>query len=380
MRKSNEGRFVRVILLGYTLFASGAAFGTDSLTLSKVHVVGTNRLSADDVVRGLDLKLGEATTQQKILHACERFRQLKLFETSRCRYSLDGRSLSLTILVEDKWRGAPVVFDNFVWVTKQQLLARLKHELPLFMPELPIHSALANDITRVLQQAVAERGITSRVEYDDRFWTERGMNVFFVNGISTPVTSLQVDGENAPPPEEVVKWSEFYTKENFSAARLTWIIDWVIRDLYAPRGYVRAVAREPVIQPLDDKNGVYPVRVILPISSGAMFTFDSVKFEGLAKGRAASLLAKWNLKPGAPYDPAYVKKFASDEILSASWAQRSKTESDVIRPCAKIDEASKKVTLTISVEVPRRTYTYHATKGDYECGGAVQTLTLRQAH
>ena len=93
------------------------------------------------------------------------------------------------------------------------------------------------------------------------------------------------------------------------------------------------------------KTDTYPVRVILHVSSGALFTFDSVKFEGLAKGHSASLLAKWTLKPGAPYDTAYVNKFMFDEILSAPWAPYSKTKGSSASPCARIDEASKKVSV-----------------------------------
>lgn len=360
------------------LSVQGVAVGTSSLTLSEIHLVGTKRLTTDDVVRGLDLKLGGATTRQNILQACSRFRQLKLFQSSHCRCRVEGQSLSLTIFVEDKWGGTPVVFDNFVWTTKQELLARLKHELPLFMPELPLHSGLANDIIRVLQQVVIEHGIKAPVRYDSMFWTERGMNVFLIDGISTPVKSLQIQGENPPSPEELLKWSQFYTKENFSAARLTWVIRWVIRDLYAPRGYLRPVVGQPVIQSLAEKDGTYPVRVILPISSGPLFTFDSVKFEGLAKERAASLLAKWKLKPGDPYDQAYVYKFTFDEILGAPWAQHSKTEADVARPCARIDEATKKVSLTITVEVPKRTYP--AMKEGPECSGVMGILRFLQAH
>jgi hypothetical protein len=357
------------------LSVPGAAVATHSPTLSEVHLVGTKRLTTDDVVRGLDLKLGGTTTRQNIVHSCDRFRHLNLFQSSHCRYRVQGHSLSLTIFVEDKWGGTPVVFDNFVWTTQKDLLVRVKHDLPLFMPELPVHSSLANDIIRVLEQVAAEHGIKAPVRYSE-WWTIRGLNVFFIDGLSTPVTSLQIEGENAPPPEEVLKWSEFYTKEYFSAARLTWVINFVKRDLYAPRGYLRPVVGEPVIQPLAEKDGTYPVRVILPISSGALFVFDSVKFEGLAKERSASLLAKWKLKPGAPYDPAYVDRFASAEIVREPWGQYSKTESVVARPCAKIDEASQKVSLTITVEVPKKTYKYQDTKGDYECGKGIFTLTL----
>ena len=197
MADSRFGCIPPIVLLGFVIAVPYVALGTDSLTLSAVHLVGTTRLTADDVIRGLDLKLGGATTQQGVLHACDRFRQLKLFGSPHCQTHVEGGNLTLTIFVNDKWRGTPVVFDNFVWTTQKELLARLKHEIPLFMPELPIHSTLTNDIIRVLTQVAAEHGIKSKVEYDDRYWTDRGMNVFFIEGISTPVASFQIEGE--PP-------------------------------------------------------------------------------------------------------------------------------------------------------------------------------------
>ncbi len=378
--KTCFGCLFHLILLGFMLAVPGVILGSGSLTLSAVHLVGTNRLTTDDLVSGLNLKLGQPTTEQNILEACYEFKQLKIFDSWHCRYHVAGRNLSLTISVNDKWGGTPVVFDNFVWTTQKDLLVRVKHEVPLFMPALPLYSGLVNDIIRVLDQVAAEHGIKAPVRYD-RWWTERGLNVFYIEGLSTPVTSLQIEGENAPTPEEVREWSVFYRKEDFSAARLTWVIIWVKRDLYAPRGYLLPVVGEPDIQPLPEKDGTYPVRVILPISSGALYIFDSVKFEGLAKEHSASLLAKWKLQPGAPYNPAYVNKFATDEILSASWGQHSRTESVVASPCAKIDEASRKVSLTITVEAPKKTYLYHQPeKGDYQCGGELFTLTFHPAH
>ena len=255
----------------------------------------------------------------------------------------------------------------------------MKRELPLFMPKLPESSGLTNDIVRVLEQVVNEHGIKASVRYDDSFWTLRGMNVFFIEGISTPVTALQIEGENQPPPDELLKWSQFYTKEDFSAARLTWVIRWVIRDLYKPRGYLRPVVGEPIVQFLGERDGTYPVRVILPISSGDRYTFDSVKFEGLAKEHAASLLPKWKLRPGDPYDKAYVDGFIFKEILSAPWAQHSKTESDVALPCTKIDGATKKVSLTVTVEAPKKAYP-GTQQFDEECGGGMGTLTFPPVH
>jgi hypothetical protein len=377
VRKYHAGRSAHILLIGFALFFPSPFARASSFTLSGVNLVGTKRLTADDVIRGLDLKLGEPTTQQNLLHACIHFQQLKLFHSSHCRYRVAGQRLFLTIFVEDKWGGMPVVFDNFVWTTREELLGRLKREIPLFMPELPESSRLTNDIIRVLEQVVAENGIKAHVRYDSSFWTLRGMNVFFIEGILTPVTSLQVNGENPPSSEEFLKWSQFYTKENFSAARLTWVIQWIIRDFYRPRGYLRPIVGQPIVQNLGQKDDTYLVSVILPISSGALYTFDSVKFEGVAKKHAASLFAKWKLKPGDPYDQAYVDKFTFDEILDSPWARHSKTEADVARPCAAIDEANKKVFLTLTVEAPKKTYS--VAKEGQECR-VVSTLIFPPSH
>jgi outer membrane protein assembly factor BamA len=370
---------VPILLAAYMLFLSGAATASDSPILTEVHLIGTNRLSTDDVVRGLGLKLGEATTRQDLRRACDHLKRINIFHSLNCHYRVKGHSASLTIFVDDKQDGLPIVFDNFVWTTKEELVTRLKQELPLFMDRLPQSSGLTNDIIRVLEQVTSEHGIKAQVEYDDHFWTERGMNVFYIDGISTPVSSLQIEGTDAPSSEKLEEWSKFYTKENFSAARLTWVVRWILRDLYFTRGYLHPTVGEPVIESLGEREGTYPVRVILPVVSGAQYKFDSVQFEGLAKEHSEFLHSKWKLKMGDPYDEAYVSSFTFDEILNATWARHSKTEADVALPCARINEASKTVSLTITVEVPKKTYPA-VEQGHEECGGIMSTLTFPIVH
>jgi outer membrane protein assembly factor BamA len=359
------------------LLLPNAAAAADALVLSEIRLVGTDQLSSEDVARGLHLKLGGQTSRNELIHACDQFRHLRLFGSSRCTYAIHDKRISLTIYV--KPLGMRIVFDNFVWTTTLELVARLKREIPLFMPELPESSGLTNDIIRVLQEVVSERGISAPVRYDDRFWTERGMNVFYIEGLSTPVAGFQIKGANAPSPEETQKFSDFYIKRNFSAAMFPRFVDSIIRDLYGSRGYIHAVAAEPIVQCLGEKDGALPVRVILPISSGDLYTFDSVNFAGLAKAHAASLLSNWKLKPGEPYNASYVNDFIFNTILGEPWAVYSKTQSrtefDVASPCGKIDVTTKKVSLTISVEAPRKAYTYSGTV-DKECSSAISRLVF----
>lgn len=365
MSNSPTIRLVGVLLIGLVICVPAISALASELVFAGVHLEGTDQLSPDDVIRGLGLHVGKPTDSRNLADACGRLQHLKLFGSLKCTYPVRGRRVWLAISV--KPIRMPVVFDNFVWTTKPELMARLKREIPLFMPDLPERSGLTNDIIRVLQEVVDERGIKGRVRYDAHYWTIRGMNVFYVEGISTPVIGIQVEGENAPSPEKVATRFQFYTKENFSAARLTWVTLWIIRDFYKPRGYLRPVVGEPNIQFLGEKDGTFPVRVVLHISPGDLYLFDSVEFKGLAKPHVPLLLSKWKLKPGTPYDEAYADNFISTDILDAPWAAHSKTESDVALTCTTIDGATKKVSLTITVEVPRKAYTLPKTP-DRECG------------
>ena len=187
-------RLIGAFVIGLLFYIPRISFGKDALVLSEVHLVGTDHLTVGDIVRGLNLRLGEPTTRQTLVGACADFKKLRLFRSTHCRPTIHGRSVALDINVEGE--GMRVVFDNFVWTTRAELLARLKQEIPLFKPGLPESSGLTSDILRVLQQVLDERGIKGAARYDDRFWTNRGMNVFYVQGISTPVASFQIEGQN----------------------------------------------------------------------------------------------------------------------------------------------------------------------------------------
>jgi hypothetical protein len=165
------GRAVRIFVIGLLCFLPTICSGTETFVLSEVHLGGTDQLTVADVVRGLNLRLSEPTTRQNLVAACVYLRKLQLFRSTHCRPTIHGHNVILDINVEGD--GMRVVFDNFVWTTRAELLTRLKREIPLFKPRLPESCGLTNNILGVLQQVVDERGIKGSVRYDDRFWTIR---------------------------------------------------------------------------------------------------------------------------------------------------------------------------------------------------------------
>lgn len=309
-------------------------------------------------------------TRQSLQQACDRLGKLRLFYSESCRVRADGRSLWIDLSVEPS-SGPPLMFENFVWTTRKNLLARLKQEIPLFTPEIPSDSALNPDIIRVLNNVIAERGIQGHVEID-KFWEDKGGGgyVFEVVGIKAPVVECAVEGEDAPSPEQVAKALPGCARDDFSVPLLNWIANDIVTDLYNSRGYLRPTVEEPIIQFLGERDGKFPVRVTFPISPGPQYRFRSVSFDGIATADSAELLAQWKLEPGDIYDTAYISDFEFNRILNQPWAQHTSASSDTIDQCAHVDEVNRTVSLTLTVKAPKRQETYSREK-QRSCGGGL---------
>jgi hypothetical protein len=355
---------------------SGARSSEDpEFVLAGATTAGTQTLSAGDLLRGLELKAGAPITKSALQQACDRLGKLRLFYSENCRVRIDGHSLWIDVKVEPS-AGPPLIFENFVWTTRKNLLARLKQEIPLFTPEIPSDSALNPDIIRVLNRIVAERGIQGHVEID-KFWEDKGGggHVFEVVGIKAPVVECTVEGEDAPSPEQVAEALPGCARDDFSMPLLNWIADDIATDLYNSRGYLRPTVEEPIIQFLGERDGKFPVRVTFPISPGPQYRFQSVSFEGIARAHSAELLAQWKLKPRDAYDTAYISDFEFNRILNQSWAQHSSTSSDTIDECANVDEVNRAVSLTITVSAPKKRETF-SPENARACGGEMMLFSF----
>jgi hypothetical protein len=361
-------------LSGCSSFRTAAPEGHE-FVLSGATVTGTQNLSPDDLLRGLDLRAGSSVTRQTLQQACDRLDQLRLFYSENCGVRVDGRNLWIDLKVQPA-AGPPLMFENFVWTTRKNLLARLKQELPLFTPEIPSDTALNPDVIRVLDKVVAERGIQGHVEID-RFWADKGGggHVFSIIGIKAPVVACVVGGEDAPSAEQVAKALPGCAREDFSMPLLNWISNDIVTALYSSRGYLHPVLEEPIVQFLGETNGQFPVRVVFPVSPGPQYRFRSVSFEGIARSHSAELLAEWKLRPGDIYDTAYISDFEFKNILNQPWAQHDATSGDTVYPCENVDESTKTVSLTLTVKVPKRQETF-SPRRERACGGGLMNFSF----
>ncbi len=325
---------------------SGAPDG--GLTLAGARISGTREISQQDLLRGLNLGISQPVTLSALRAACRALKALELFHSYQCDavreedkawIVLDVPASSTSAQYEDE-----IIFDNFVWLTRADLLARIKQAIPLFTSHLQINSPLNAQVLPVLNQIATDRVPLAHVVRDE-FWTERNKNVYKVEGIHVPVVAISVEGQNAP--RSIRQWAQGYESNEFSMALLNWRLNSVLEEAYFPRGYLHPIVQEPQVVFLGGKNGAFPVRIVLRIDSGPLYTFKALRLEGRAAAHKDELGSDWSLKPGAPYDLDYARQFFFS-VTKYDWARAAKRSAAGL-DCMRIDEIDRTVTLTIKI-------------------------------
>ena len=80
-----------------------------------------------------------------------------LFASLKYRYATSGNRLDVTFDIEETPWSMPVVFDNFVWLRDEELLAAVKQDVPTFDGTLPVNSEVSSYMTGVLQHLLDEQ-------------------------------------------------------------------------------------------------------------------------------------------------------------------------------------------------------------------------------
>lgn len=159
-----------LVLTFFTLscvFAQAQQSGKTQLSykLLSIHVRGLHQLREDQVVNASGLKLGEIAGENNFKQALEKLGDTGLFTnlSYAYRYSKEGCNLDLQISENDKL--LPILFDNFVWFSDQELTNLLHARVSLFDGRLPEAGNLADQVSDALNALLTERNISAKVDY-----------------------------------------------------------------------------------------------------------------------------------------------------------------------------------------------------------------------
>src|SRR5437763_8728508 len=282
-RDYNIEQIVRsAISIVFLIIAGANCHAQEQVTLRRVEVVGLKRLNAQQVIDLSGLKVGDITKRDAIDAAAQKLMDSGLFKKLGYRMSIKGNEAFVTFDVEEAARNLPVVFENFVWFSEQEIARAIRQDVPFFDGTAPEAGDTADKIAAALRRLLSQKNISGQVEFLPYVDTATGKVelLFTVKGVKIPVCSLRFPGAEAIPEEDLIKAAQPLLKADYSQKDISGFASYTLFPLYRHIGHLRAQFEQPAASVEDSASCAGGVAVTIPIDEGVASSWDKAEWSG----------------------------------------------------------------------------------------------------
>ncbi len=275
-------RLAAAAVLG-TLLWLGVRAQDTTWKLAAVQFQGLHINRPETAVEASGLQIGQAVTKDDLNAAAQRLIDSGLFSTLRYRYIYRGEDLTVIFTVEEQDVRVPVVFDNFVWFSDEEIVRAIRSQLPRFNgTALPSGSDTAA-IREGLRLLLHEKDVRSFVEVEEVTDPDTQAVTRFIvraQGAVIPICGLRFPGAGFIPEFELLKTVKSLIGSNYSRSEVAETVDERLLPLYHRTGRLRAEFQTPTAQPIDHPQCPDGVIVSVPVSEGYSYTWDRAEWTG----------------------------------------------------------------------------------------------------
>ena len=318
-----------------------------SFKLAKIDVVGAKRYTPAEVAMVSGLNLGQTVAVPDLDSAARRLASIGLFKSVKYQYVTAGTDMTLTFSMEEEALTTPVVFDNFVWFSDDELTTLLKQRIPQFNGLVPSNAGISAFLSRELEQILAARKIAGRVEFT--LATDRTTNRFIFTvtgaGAGLRVCAVRFDGAQGVADAVLQEAAQELMGADYSRSFTVAFANGTLTQLYRRRGFWKASIAPPNTTP-DAGGGCGGVTVTLPVSEGPAYTWDHAEWTGNAVLTVKDLDAAVAMKPGDVADA--VKIDAGLRSVHGAYAKQGYM-APTVKLTSRLDDAARKAVFEMAV-------------------------------
>jgi outer membrane protein assembly factor BamA len=277
--------------------------------IAGIQVAGHQRYSQEQVVRSSALVLGQRVSKRDLDETIARMAQTGLFARIGYRYSINkarAGQLTLTLEVEEPEWIIPVVFDNFVWFTDQELTTAVQNDVPTFDGTLPMTLRAADWMVRSLESILKLSDLAGRVVVRThlRDAASAGEYVFSVENAVVPICAVALIGVREENVAAALISLSAIKGTPYSRVSVAAAAQFALRDVYRQRGYFDTVVGVPS-HTLD--SSCQGVSVAIPVVEGVQFRWGRIEWTGVSAARADGLDRVLGLSNEGPADAAVLE-------------------------------------------------------------------------
>lgn len=271
-----------LILLAVTAVAQKAPQSTQAVRVDRIEVSGLERLTTAQVVARSGLQTGQTVDPETLDAAANRLLETGLFKKLSYHFSAKTGQGVLTFVVEELTSSVPVVFDNFVWFTNEELLAAVRKYVPNFDGAAPEAGPMTETIATALTELLRARKIAGEVEYtmSASLAGRHPEHIFSVRGAGLRVCALRYPGASAIPEKMLVQNSSGIFNHEYSRGYVVVYAESNLIPLYRERGRLRAAFGAPQVKLEKSPECENGVALALPVEEGAAYVWKKAEWTG----------------------------------------------------------------------------------------------------
>jgi len=294
-------RLILMVLL-ISIVAGAVAAQQAERKILRVEIQGLQRLKPDEVIATTQLKAGSPFSVEEVDAAGQRLIDTGLFTRVSYQTQTAGSNVTIIFQVEEaKSTQSPVVFDNFVWFTDEQLYIAIRREVPPFSGTAPDSGSMTDAIKQALQNLLNEKQIKGTVEY--AAWqtgldSGKQEHVFSVTGLPIPICKLSFPGAKNISEENLVMSSRQLTDADYSHKSAVAFGSFILYPLYREAGQWRAKFGAPNVKLEDSENCKGGVSLSIPVDEGPIYLWDKAEWSGNEALSTTALDDALGMKPG----------------------------------------------------------------------------------
>jgi outer membrane protein insertion porin family len=301
--------FVLILSISAAAWGQPAGKATLSYKLLSIQIKGLSQLPQEEVIRASGLQLGQTVTEQDFQQAVQKLGDTGLFQDVAYSYHYTPAGCDLSLQLSENDKLVPILFDNFVWFSDDELVSALKQWVVLFGGRLPLRGNMADKVSAALNSMLQERKISGEVQYlrsaalngpIDSYVYQVKFHPIVIRNIVFPGAS----GDDLPLLQNAAKplVGHEYLRSNMRPHEN---LDFL--PIYLARGYLRAQFSDSQATVVQDGPRTV-VDVNFPVTRGSQYRVTSLQWAGESAFPPEQLQHLIHLKTGEPANAIQLKE------------------------------------------------------------------------
>lgn len=295
------------------LFAQARKHAESEASPSKLISIaesGSKRYSPGQIVAATGLRPGQTVSEDDFKLVSQRLGETGAFSNVSYTFQFSPAGIKLEVQVTDTDPFVPVRFENFVWLSDQELQEKLQAAVPLFQGQLPISGALADQVSDALQGLAIEHHVQGRADYLRTGPQDGPVDGFDFSITGQPIHIRRVEFPGAGPAElpELERLARQFSGQDYQRTALRREAEKDFLPVYFARGCLKATLSGPEPKIVEDNAEETVVDVAFPMAPGPAYKLSELLLSGYKVFPQEQLWALIHLKPGQPANAVQVAK------------------------------------------------------------------------